>query len=268
MAVILIIVTIMPLVLGAMGAGSYVKRTINVLVSPFQKLFNYAADAVSGFADYFTEFDRIVAENNALREELSNLKGSVIDATQTKKMNEWLYKYLELKREHPEFTFAEANVTGRESGNYMTVFTLDKGTAHDVETGDPVVTDYGVVGYITECGINWSKAVTLLESGTAVGAYIESTDEVGVVEGDFALSKNGLCKMLYLPAETKATVGDRVFTSGYGSVYPRGLLIGYIESTEPDPANQTIIAYLKPAEEMKDITRLMIITDSGVTLDE
>ena len=268
MVVILIVVTVVPLVMNAVGAGAYVKDAVNVIVSPIQKLFNYGADAVSGFVDYFTEFDRIVEENNVLRSELDALSERVADAKKTEEMNEWLYKYLELKREHPEFKFSEADVTGRESGNYMTVFTLDKGTTHGIAEGMPAVTNYGVVGYVTEVGLNWSKVVTLLESGTAVGAYVESTDEVGVVEGTFALSKEGLCRMVYLSADTAVAPGDRVFTSGYGSVYPRGLLIGYVERTEPDPNNQTMIAYIRPAEKMEDISRLMIITDYEVVIDE
>lgn len=268
MVVILIVVTVVPLVMNAVGAGSYVKSAVNVIISPVQKLFNYASDAVSGFTDYFTEFDRIVDENKLLRDELNSLKDQVASAEETEKMNDWLYKYLELKREHPEFKFSEADVTGREAGNYMTVFTLDKGTSQGIEVGMPAVTNYGVVGYVTEVGLNWSKVVTLLESGTAIGAFVERTDEIGVVEGSFELSKQGLCKMIYLPSDSTVAEGDRIFTSGYGSVYPRGLLIGYVERTELDANNQTIIAYIRPAEAMTDITKLMIITNYEVTLDE
>ena len=62
--------------------------------------------------------------------------------------------------------------------------------------------------------------------------------------------------------------GDRILTSGYGSVYPRDLLIGYVESVEADPNMQTLVAYIRPSEELKDIKKLMIITDYEVTPDE
>lgn len=268
LVVLTLVFTIVPSVLAATGAGDYVKNAIVVIVSPVQKLFNYTADAISGFAAYFTEFDRIVEENNTLREENKTLRDKIADVDKTEQMNEWLYRYLELKREHMDFTFAEANVIGREAGNYMTVFTLDRGSLHGVSRGMPAVTEYGVVGYVSDVGSDWCKVVTLLESGSAVGAYIERTGETGVVEGSFALSSEGLCRMLYISAESTVTEGDRIFTSGYGSVYPRDLLIGYVESTSPDPNNQTIIAYIRPAEEMKNIKKLMIITDYEVSGDE
>lgn len=268
LALVLAVMIIVPSIITAMGAGSFVKSALNTVTTPIQKLFNYSADALSGFASYFTEFDRIADENEELRNRIAELNDKVAKAEETEEMNNWLYNYLELKREHPDYKFATADVTGREAGNYMTVFTLDKGSAHGIEKNMPAVTDYGVVGYVTEVGVNWCKVVTLLESGTAVGAYVERTGEVGVVEGDFALSKEGLCKMVYISAGSDIREGDRIFTSGYGSVYPRGLTVGTVKEVVPDPNSQTLIAYIEPAEKMQDIKKLMIITDYEVTLDE
>ena len=268
LVVLTIVFTVVPSVMSAVGAGSYVRNAVNVVLSPVKSLFSYASDAVSGFVSYFTEFDEIVEENKELREELSAAKKRISDAEEVEKMNEWLYRYLELRREHTDYKYVDCKVTGSESGNYMTVFVLDKGTSSGIACNMCVVTDYGVVGYVKEVGSNWCKAVTLLESGTSVGAYIQRTDETGVVEGDFNLASEGLCKMLYLSAESDVKAGDRVLTSGYGSVYPRGLLVGYVERTEPDPNTQTIVAYVRPSEQMKDITKLMVITDYEVLPDE
>ena len=74
--------------------------------------------------------------------------------------------------------------------------------------------------------------------------------------------------MLYLSADSDVKEGDRILTSGYGSVYPRGLLIGYVEKTEPDPNTQSVVAYIRPSEQMQDITKLMVITDYEVLPDE
>lgn len=266
--ILMIIFTVVPSVMSAVGAGSYVRNAVNVILTPAKNLFSYASDAVSGFTSYFTEFDRVVAENNELREELSSLKERVSHAEEVEKMNEWLYKYLELRREHIDYKYVECKVTGSESGNYMTVFVLDKGTSSGIAKNMCVVTNYGVVGYVKEVGTNWCKVVTLLESDNSLGAYIERTDEIGVVKGDFSLASEGICKMLYISADSDVKVGDRILTSGYGSVYPRGLPVGEVIKIEPDPNTQTIVAYIKPAEQMQDIKKLMVITDYEVLPDE
>ncbi len=268
LVVLMIVFTVVPSVMSAVGAGGYVRNAVNVILTPVRSVFSWASDAVSGFTSYFTEFDNVVDENNRLREELAALKERLSSAEETEKMNEWLYRYLELRREHSDYKYVDCKVTGSESGNYMTVFILDRGTSSGIRKDMCAVTDYGVVGYVKEVGATWCKVVTLLESKTSVGAYIQRTDEIGVVEGDFTLASEGLCKMLYLSADSDVKEGDRVLTSGYGSVYPRGFLIGYVESVEPDPNTQTLVALVRPSEELKDIKKLMVITDYEVVADE
>ncbi len=256
-----IVLTVVPTVLSAMGLHTVVKDAAVSLLTPVQKLFTYATNAVEGFTSYFTEFDRIVEENNQLRAQIQELENEIDSSKETAQMNEWLYNYLELKRERTDFKFQSANITGRESGNYMTVFTLDKGTAHGVQKDMPIISGNAIVGYITEAGSGWSKAVTILESGQAIGAYVERSGEVGVVEGDFSLAAQGLCKLSYLDADADVEVGDRILSSGYGSVYPRALVIGHVTEIEKDPYSQSITVYIQPAASLSDEDRFMIITE-------
>lgn len=256
-----LVLVIVPTTLSTMGLGDYVRNAAVTALSPLQKLATTASDALEGFTSYFTEFDRIVDENNTLRSRLTEMEDKVSAAEEVEKMNEWLYGYLELKREHTDFHMVDASVTGRESGNYMTVFTLDKGESQGIEIDMPVISPTGVVGRITETGGKWSKASTILESGMSVGAMVERTGELGVIEGDFTLATKGLCRLVYLDAGSTIAAGDRILTSGYGSVYPRGLVVGTVESVEKDPTSRSIIAYVRPTAPLEDMDRMMVITD-------
>lgn len=266
--IIALVLVIVPTVFGAMGLGGTLKDAVNVIFTPFQKLFTYCTDAVDGFASFFTEFDRIVEENNTLREENAALKDRISRAEEIEEMNDWLYNYLELKREHTDFKFTEAAVSAREGGNYTTVFMLDKGSAHGVEKDMPVVCSEGIVGYITEVGTTWSKAVTFIESGTAVGAYVERSGEIGVIEGNFALSEEGVCVMSYLAEDADIKEGDRIISSGYGSVYPRGLVIGTVEKIEKNSSSRSITVTVRPSAPLSDLSKLMIITDYEIYTEE
>ena len=259
--IVALCLVIVPSVFYSMGIGGVLKDAVNVVFSPVQKAFNYCTDAIDGFVSFFTEFDRISEENRALKEEIASLKDRISRAEETEEMNEWLYDYLELKREHTDYKFVPATVTGGEGGNYMTVFLLDKGYAQGVRKDMPVVTDSGIVGYICEVGTTWSKAVTILEAGGAVGAYVERSGEQGVIEGNFELSEKGVCKMSYLSADADIQVGDRIVSSGYGSVYPRGLVIGTVESVEKDSVSRSLAVTVRPTADLSEIEKLMIITE-------
>ena len=183
------------------------------------------------------------------------------NAEQIEKTNGYLTGFLEMKRAHTDFTFAEATVIGRGSGNYITVFTVDRGTAHGIAAGMPVVSEAGVIGYVDEAGLTWAKVRTLVESTSSIGGYIERTEELGLIEGNFDLSSAGLCEITYLAADSDVRVGDRVLTSGYGSIYPRDLVIGYVTEIIPDEYSRTLTARITPAATLTDLRKVMIITD-------
>lgn len=253
-----------PGILSAMGLSDTVREGMATVLMPGQKLFSFAANGISGFADYFTEYDRLEEENRALREQLAKMQDQVYNAQELERMNNWLYDYLELKREHMDFSIAEAAVTGQQSSNYMSVITIDRGTSSGCDVDMPVITADGVVGYIAEAGASWSKVVTLCESTSAIGATVTRTGETGLISGSYSLAKESLVKMTYLAADSDIQPGDRITTSGYGSVYPRGLVIGYVESVEMDEFSQTTVAYVKLSARLDDLTNVMVICDHEI----
>ena len=258
--VIALLVCIVPTVFHAMGVTFPLSDMVTGLLTPMQKVFNYTAEAMDGFAAYFYKFDELVEENNALREQVAELQTQIYDSTEREEMYAWMAGFLEMKQVHTDFKMLPANVTGRESGNYSKVLTLDVGLGEGVELNMPVVTSEGVVGRITEVGHHWSRVETIVETNTSVGAFVERTNDVGVCKGSFELAADGLVRLDYLPADTDARVGDRIISSGNGSVYPRGLVIGYIDAIEVNPYTRGSTVTVKCAADYSELSRVMILT--------
>jgi rod shape-determining protein MreC len=115
-------------------------------------------------------------------------------------------------------------------------------------------------------GLDWCKAVSIVETASSVSAYTDRGGAVGVVEGDELLREDGICRMTYIDAESDIKVGDLVYTGGNGKIYPEGLLIGKVTEIEADEYTRTLIAYIEPAVDFSDInktTRVMIMTGYG-----
>ena len=128
-----------------------------------------------------------------------------------------------------------------------------------------MLTEQGILGRITEVSLTFSRVSTIINYDSSVGAYVERTGEVGIVSGDFERRKSGECVLEYLPFDTDVKVGDKVFSSGLGSVYPRDLYIGEVTEITGDPYDHTKIAIVKPASPMQKITKVMILT--GYTVE-
>ncbi len=260
-----LLLSIVPGVLCAMGQGSYIRSAIVTVASPFRWAFTKVGEGISGFSLYFKTLEELRDENAALQAELEGYKSLVYNAELIGEENDFLSKYLGIKEEHVDFLFENATVVGREATNYRTVVTLSKGSLHGIEVNMPVITEEGLIGHITEVGSTWSKAEILTESSSAVGAYIERSGTLGVVEGTYELRAEGLCRMVYIEADSDIRVGDKVLSSGIGEVYPRGLLIGKVTEVSMDERTRTLVATVEPAADLESISKVMIITEYEIT---
>ncbi|MBQ5390597.1 MAG: rod shape-determining protein MreC [Clostridia bacterium] len=265
---LLIILCGVPAILTAMGQGNAVRDGVMAVVTPAMRGARALGDAFSGFGEYFTEFDRLKAENKALAERVRELETQVYNAELLEEENAWMRAYLGAKRAHTDFVFCDANLIGSETDTYISSFTLDRGSTSGVAVGMPVLQDDGVVGRVTEVGLTFCRVSTIINYDSSIGAYIERSGEVGIVSGDFSRRRDGLCLLEYLPFDADLEVGDKVFSSGLGSVYPRDLYIGEITEITGDPYNHTKIAVVKPAADLSDITKVMILTDYTVYTEE
>ena len=260
-ATVAMLLTVVVSALAASGHFSVLTNAVNIMVTPIQKGFASFGLAINGYKSYFDSVDGLKAENEALKAEINELKDLIYDAEAMKEENEFYKNFLGIKEEHPDYVFLDADVIGRQAGNYMTVFSLDKGTKDGVEKNMPIISENGgIVGYISEAGINWSKASSIIDTSASVGVYIERTSETGVLCGEFQLEKEGLCRINYLEGDSEVEVGDRVMTSGLGSIYPQGMLVGIVERVEYDDSLRSKYAVVRPFADITDIEKVMILT--------
>lgn len=258
-------------VFAAMGLTPLLRRALGTVLTPFRYAATAVSGAVEGYVSYFTDYQALNEENAVLKEQLAAYQEQVRYAEMLENENRWLRGYLGVKREHLDFEMDSALVIGREENNYSSVLTLNRGSANGISEGMVVITEDGIVGSIAEVGATWSKVSPLFQTRSAVGAYIERSNAVGVVEGTFALRGEGLCQLKYLDEEADVQVGDRVLSSGLGSTFPRGLVIGEVIALTPDPYERTIIATVKPAVDFESLSQVMVLTSfsySSHTVEE
>ncbi len=255
---VVICLTVFSVVLSIGGHAWFLKDALNVISTPFRAVFNACADGLSGFTDYFTEFDRLLEENQKLREENENLKKLQSDLAVLKEENAWLRDFLEIKNHNTTFEFADATVIGKNSGNSHKTLTINKGSLHGIKTGMVVITGQGLVGRITEVGLVSSDVLCITDISSSVGALVERSAMIGIVEGYY----DGTCRFLYTTGFSDINgiqVGDTVISSGNGSIYPYGIKIGTVTDIQIDDASRSVIATVEMAIKFEDIDRVMII---------
>ncbi|MBR4032529.1 MAG: rod shape-determining protein MreC [Clostridia bacterium] len=261
-------IVIFAVTLSAMGQTGPINNTLNIVATPFRYVGLKIGEAFHGFSKYFTSIDELDKENQSLIDEIERLEGELADSQAIKEENERLREYIEFKKTYPNLALTEALIISSESENHSTIFTLNKGREDGINVGMPVVISKGVVGSVCEIGSTWCKVRVITEASSSIGAYVSRSGEIGLIEGDISLKNTGECILNYLPADADIEIGDLIYTSGLGSVYPRGLLIGEVTDIKTDEYLRAKIARVRCAVNFDSLTYVMIVTDYDIHVEE
>ena len=265
-ALITVIVVFILIALMVMTSGdqnmSGGESIIGSLLMPVQSGVYSVTDAVGNFFERVFAPSDLREENKALREELAQYKNELNTLEELKKENERLKELLVFKDENTEYTIISARVTGKDSSNYFSTFTINRGVLDGVQKDMPVITEDGLVGRIVETGANWSKVMSIIDYDSGVSAIVELTRDNGVVQGASLTNTNEpLLEMAFLPFDTDILPGYRVITSGLGGVYPKGLIIGDTVEITRTSDNSQETAYINPAVDFLHLEEVMIIIE-------
>ncbi|MBQ7090300.1 MAG: rod shape-determining protein MreC [Clostridia bacterium] len=230
-------------------------------ITPIQNFFTTLFDYGGNLVEAYTDYEELERENEKLRKELASAGQLIRDAESSVNENQSLKAMLGIVEENPNFEFASCLVVGSDQNGYSHTLTLNKGSADRLNERDLVITADGVVGYISELGVNWSKVTTILDSSCEIGAIVTRTQDIGVLDWDFTLSEEGLLKLAYLNTEVVLNSGDSVETSGVGGIFPKGVLLGRVKELRTESHGISQYAVLEPAVAVDEVSTVFVITN-------
>ncbi len=243
------------------ASGSVTAKLFGYLTIPMQRVStmvaNNAAVAAGGSGK---SKDELAAENQKLQQQVDELNKKLVNYYTYQQENAQLRKFLELKSQNPDFKPVAAAVVGRDPNNIFGQFTIDQGTQSGIKQNDPVVTEAGVVGWVSSVSSTYSKVTTILSPDTKLSAVDKVTRETGVIGCDAHSADTGILKLLYLSEGTKVTAGDLIVTSGIGGIYPRNLIVGTVKSVKHSDTDVSLYAEVSPAVSVKEVRDVMVIT--------
>lgn len=256
-AALIVIAAVTAAVGGRMSPGANIFGTVT---APFRSLASKISGGISSFVEVYTEGEKLNIKNAELETEISELRKKLADYEQAVSENEFYKNYLDIKDANPSFKFVAATLISRDKEDPYKGFIINKGSVNGVSAHDPVITDEGLVGYIGEVGLTTSKVVTVLSAELTAGALDNRTSDSGVLSGSAELAGEGLTKFYNLSRSCNIAVGDYVVTSGEG-IFPKGLLIGTVQTIGSDKYNTSIYANVKPFADIDGIRGVMVITE-------
>lgn len=262
--IVLIIVTVVliaVMIYSAYTGGIGITDLFGSVATPMQKVSTVVTNnAHAGLTNTTRSYQELAAENEQLKQQINELNQQLIDFYQYKQENEQLRNYLGLKKDNPDYQLVSAAVVGRDPNHLFYTFTADKGSMAGVKVNDPVITDEGVVGWVSKVSNMYCEVTTILSPDTNIAAVDKINRESGVVSSQLQLADQGLIKMGLLEAGTTVQTGDIIVTSGIGGKFPKDLPIGKAVEVKGEENDVSLYATIEPFVDMKTLRDIVIIT--------
>lgn len=259
--VILTVVTIVSVISmlfassGKPNAG-IVSNTVGIVLKPFQSVGTYLVNCFR----YGADASKFKNENTLLKEQLIVMSKKAGDYDNLVKENEKLRTMLELQKKAKDYSLIAASVIGTDADNWSSIIKINKGLSNGINKNDAVITENGLVGYVSEIGRNWAHIKTIIDATTSVGAKVNRIDEYCMVQGDISLYDKGFCSLKYMTTESSISEGDMLTTSGEGGIYPEGIIIGKINEIKSDSNGLSWDAVIEPVVDFSSVSEVFVIT--------
>lgn len=237
-----------------------VTAAVNTVAVPVKRGCSYIAGACTNARDFVWDMRAYKEDNERLEAEVIKLKQDARDISAYKEENERLEGLLDLKKSSEDYTSVAAKVISYSQTGWHKVIEINKGTASGISVGSAVITPEGVVGTVTEAGINYAMVTTILDKSSVIGIKVSRTGGTGLSEGDDELAKDLKCKLSFLDRNTPVIVGDIIETSGSGGIYPAELVIGTVVSVSANSAGTLNYAQIDPAVDFSKLNHVLVIT--------
>jgi rod shape-determining protein MreC len=259
LAVLLAVVTAVTAALS--GGTTWGHKAVQTALTPLRSGVSALTRQVERFYNYVFNYEALEAENIYLKQRITSMEDEVRTADSLQRENRRLEELLGLSEENEDYSYCAAYVVSWDSSNWKSTFTINKGSSAGLTMDMVVVTEFQqVIGLITDIGPNWATVTTVLDSSLEVSASIASSGNTGVVQGAYTDGQAGKLRMNYLPSDAVLRNNDQVVTTG-STVYPKDLILGYVEDAGFDETGVAKYAVLTPAADFSSLEQVFIITE-------
>lgn len=213
--------------LSTTGALNTVENLAAVPLNLLQRVISSPAQAISGAMDDLAEYRRQKQRIDDLEEALAVYQAQLAQLREKGADYDRLAALLDYNRFGPEdHKYVTCNVIGMDTTGFVRAIQIDCGRRDGVALMDPVVTERGLVGRVTQVSAIGAEVLLVTDPTSRVNARLQSTREDGVVSGQLV----GDLLMSFIPIEAQVREGDLVMTNGLGQMLPADLLVGQVLS--------------------------------------
>ena len=259
--VLAVLLAVVLTVVSSLTGLSFPDMLVKGILTPVRTGVSKLADQAEQLYSYMFEYETLAAENAALKKQLADMEEDARLADSIARENDYLRAALGLKEANEDYELVDGYIIGRESVEWSSAFTINRGASSGITAGMCAITANGeLVGLVSEVGPNYAIVKTVLDSSLEISATISSSGYNGMVQGGYSSGLEGLLRMDYLPSSAVIRNEDQVVTAG-STIYPRNLVLGHVVDAGFDDTGVAKYALLEPAVDIGALEMVLIVTE-------
>ena len=226
-----------------------------------QKIFYTPFLGLDKMISDYTGLRNVLKENEILKSNVEKVDSLEAENEELKQQIKKLKDELNVEHVLNDYDYLNATVINRNSVNWYNNLTIDKGSNNGIKEGMVVINSTGVIGKTTNVSTFSSdvRLITTTDTNNKISVSIISDGKklTGVInEYDY---KTGYLEVEGISNTDKVSVGDMVYTSGLGGVFPSGILIGKVSQVTTDVYDLAKIINVSPSADFEDINYVTVL---------
>ncbi|WP_449241566.1 rod shape-determining protein MreC [Desulfoscipio gibsoniae] len=238
------------------------ESTIRDALSPVQRVVMLSGHKISDLVAFPARLYKVSQHNRQLEQQLVELKGKLSRHNELQAENTRLKEQLEFKTNLAnQLTMESAVIVGRTADNWFGSVIINKGSADGIRQDMAVVTPAGLVGRVASVSDSTAEVLLITDPRSGVGCLVQENRAPGIVEG--VAGGRGVINMMHIPSDLAPKKGNLIVTSGFGSVFPKGIPVGSVQETRREESGLFKMAVLEPFVDFNRLEEVLVITLSN-----
>ena len=233
-----------------------IRTKIIDFVSPLTIPLNYPIKVVGDLVRYFEIYSSLLEENKELKRDLQNMTGWKEKALQLEQKNAQLRALNNVKLSE-DLIWVTGEMMADSGSPFYQSGVINIGSKDGIKNGSAAVDGLGLVGRISGVGQKVARVLFLTDISSAIPIKIKRSNQKGLMIGD-----NSPWPLLeFVEEKGLINIGDRVFTSGDGNVFPSDILIGTILIDNKKKLRVKPVANFESLEFLRILNTKKIVVD-------
>ena len=243
-------------------------RKLNPVESFLRDTLSYAEKIVTYPFSYITtktrEYNKLKdvnEENDILETSLDRIDAIETENVELRRQIDALKNELNIDYTLTDYEYLNATVTSRSVGYWYNTITINKGSYNGIEKDMVVINGKGLIGSVIKTSTFTSdvRLITTSETNNKISVHISNGDNnlYGLIN-NYDYSKN-LLEVEGISNTKDVDIGDFVYTSGLGGIFPSGILIGSVSEITTDSYDLAKIIKVKPSADFSNINYVSVL---------